>query len=370
MTPADTTPDRPQPPDPPQRFGSYDPSDVRFLLTDLTGSIDESTLVERERAVRDGGHYSERLPIEYEPTAEYLAQFEAALLRNGDAVANAVARSAERVVAERGLDIVLVSLARAGTPVGILFRRYLARAYDIDVPHYSVSIIRGRGLDPVAMAWIADRYPSMEVQFIDGWTGKGAIQRELDSSAAALGLDPRLAVVTDPGWCAAFPGSRSDFLVPSACLNSTVSGLVSRTVLRPDLIGPNQFHGAKVYPEFANRDVSARFVDTVTANFDESSIEAARAGSARAIPAPDWSGWDAVEAIGRTFGLDDVNRVKPGVGESTRVLLRRLPERLLLRSDVASPDLAHLLQLADERGVPVEIYPDMPYSCCGIIAGD
>ncbi len=40
-------------------------------------------------------------------------------------------------------------------------------------------------------------------------------------------------------------GTREDFLIPSACLNSTVSGLVSRTVLNDDLIGPADFHGAK-----------------------------------------------------------------------------------------------------------------------------
>ncbi|MET7778785.1 cysteine protease StiP domain-containing protein, partial [Streptomyces sp. NPDC005388] len=31
---------------------------------------------------------------------------------------------------------------------------------------------------------------------------------------------------------------------PSACLNSTVSGLISRTVLRSDLVGEYDFHGA------------------------------------------------------------------------------------------------------------------------------
>lgn len=361
----------PRLPEPPSGFGSYDADEVTFLLTDLTGSIDESSLEEREQAVRYGGHYSERLPIEYEPTELYLEQFEAALVRNSAMVALAVAVSAERTVAARGLDaLVLVSLARAGTPVGILFRRYLLLAYGIDVPHYSVSIIRDRGLDAVAMAWIADRHPGAVVQFVDGWTGKGAIQRELDSSAAARGLDPRLAVVTDPGWCAALPGSRDDFLVPSACLNSTVSGLVSRTVLRSDLIGPAQFHGAKVYKEFADRDVSVRYVDTIVAKFDDGVVSHARAEAATPIEPPDWSGWAAVEAIGRTFGLADMNLVKPGVGESTRVLLRRLPERLLLRTDEPSADLLHLVQLADERGVPTEVYPDMPYNCCGIIAGD
>ena len=44
-------------------------------------------------------------------------------------------------------------------------------------------------------------------------------------------------------------GTREDYLIPSACLNSTVSGLVSRTVFNTDHIGPDDFHGAKFYAE-------------------------------------------------------------------------------------------------------------------------
>ncbi len=355
-------------PEPPRPFGSYPPGDVTFLLTDLSDRALETGLEEREAHLRSGGHYSEYLPIEYEPTAEYLAMFEDALARGARRTALGAAVAAERVVALRGRDVVLVSLARAGTPVGILMRRYLRAAHDLDLPHYSVSIIRDRGLDPVAVRWMQERHPDVALQFVDGWTGKGAIQRELDAAAAQAGLDPRLAVVTDPGWCAALPGSRDDFLIPSACLNSTVSGLVSRTVLRDDLIGPDDFHGAKEYAELAPRDVSNRFVDTVHACVDDDLVAEARDLAAEPIAPPSWSGWAAVLAIGERFGIADVNRIKPGVGESTRVLLRRKPDRLLVRDD--GPDVAHLLQLAAERDVPVERFADMPYSSCGLISAD
>jgi hypothetical protein len=39
-----------------------------------------------------------------------------------------------------------------------------------------------------------------------------------------------------------------------------------------------------------------------------------------------------VEAIRRAFGIRDVNLVKPGIGEATRVLLRRLPWKVLVHS--------------------------------------
>lgn len=355
-------------PEPPRPFGSYEPEDVTFLLTDLSGRMDESALEDREAHIRHGGHYSEKLPVEYEPSAEYQVLYQEALIRNARRVALGIATATERVLAVRGSELVLVSLARAGTPVGVLMRRYLAAIHGLDLPHYSVSIIRDRGLDRVALAWVRAHHPDVAIQFVDGWTGKGAIQRELDRGARSLGIDARLAVVTDPGWCAAFPGSRSDFLVPSACLNSTVSGLVSRTVLRSDLIGPHDFHGAKEYPELADRDVSRAFISAIVQQFDDALVAEAAVLAAEPLAPADWSGWAAVEEIGLRYGISDPNRIKPGVGESTRVLLRRKPDRLLVRSDGC--DLEHLLQLAQERGVAVETYDEMPYSCCGLVADD
>jgi hypothetical protein len=73
-----------------------------------------------------------------------------------------------------------------------------------------------------------------------------------------------------------------------------------------------------------------------------------------------------VAAIGRRFGIADHHRIKPGVGETTRVLLRRLPWRVLVNPG-RERELGHLLQLAAERGVPVEPYADMTYSSCGLI---
>ena len=58
-------------------------------------------------------------------------------------------------------------------------------------------------------------------------------------------------MLADPGRCAATFGTRDDWLIPSACLNSTVSGLVSRTVLNARLLRPDQYHGAKFYAELA-----------------------------------------------------------------------------------------------------------------------
>jgi hypothetical protein len=198
--------------------------------------------------------------------------------------------------------------------------------------------------------------------FVDGWTGKGAITRELAAALAGTPFNPELAVLADPGRCVRLFGTRDDWLVASACLNSTVSGLVSRTVLNRDLIGPGQFHGAKFYAELAADDVSNAFLDTVTAEFagvGEIEVPAGRE--------PDFAGWAAVDRIVEQYGIGDANLVKPGVGETTRVLLRRVPWRVLVRAGAPAADLAHVRLLAEQRGVPVEEVPDLPYSCVGLI---
>ncbi len=357
-------------------FGSYAANEVGWLLTDLSHVPLEAPLAQREAAVQSGrAHYAESLPIEYEPGPAYLELFDKALALSADRVAHAVGVVTEAVLARRGERTVLVSLARAGTPVGILMRRWALQMKGLELPHYAVSIVRGRGIDSVALRWLTDHHNPADVAFVDGWTGKGAIARELTAALAAHAagggarFDPDLAVLADPGCAAPLAGTREDFLIPSACLNSTVSGLVSRTVLRADLIGPGDFHGAKFYRDLAEGDVSARFLDAVSERFAAAAPQVAAdlargAGTARPVT---WAGWHAVERICADEGIADLNLVKPGVGETTRVLLRRIPRKVLVRAD-AGADLDHIRLLAAERGVPVEIVPDLAYSCVGLIA--
>ncbi|GAA2227334.1 hypothetical protein GCM10010430_03400 [Kitasatospora cystarginea] len=339
------------------------------MLKDLSEVRLEAPTEEREEAVQSGGaHYAESLPVEYQPSPEYQELFRQALAASARRVALAVGTVAETLVRERGRDLVLASLARAGTPVGILIRRWLAFAHGLDTRHYTISIVRGRGIDQVALRHLAAHHDPAAVVFVDGWTGKGAITRELAAAVEGTPFNPDLAVLADPGRCVRTFGTREDYLIPSACLNSTVSGLVSRTVLRADLIGPDEFHGAKFYRELACADVSSDFLAVVTGHFTAVRAEAAAARLAAADDdrTPDWAGWAAVERISAEYGIGDVNLVKPGVGETTRVMLRRVPWRVLARRG-AGPDLDHVRLLADQRGVPVEEVDELPYSCVGLI---
>ncbi|MCC5034832.1 phosphoribosyltransferase [Streptomyces sp. WAC 00631] len=362
-------------------FSSYRPDEVGWLLQDLSAVPLEAPVEEREEAVQRGGaHYAESLPVEYQPSEDYQRLFRTALDTSAARIARAVGTVTETLLAERaGRGTgrpVLVSLARAGTPVGVLMRRWALHAHGLDLPHYAVSIVRGRGIDTTALRWLAEHHDPADAVFVDGWTGKGAITRELAAAikdftrtTGVTGFDPEIAVLADPGGCVRTYGTREDFLIPSACLNSTVSGLVSRTVLRADLVGPDDFHGAKFYRELAGSDVSGHFLDAVSARFGEVA-ERAAADAAELLSdtgrAPTWEGWAAVERISEQYGIHDVNLVKPGVGETTRVLLRRVPWRVLARRG-AGADLDHIRLLAEQRGVPVEEVGELPYSCVGLI---
>ncbi|MFF2009127.1 phosphoribosyltransferase [Streptomyces sp. NPDC058195] len=351
-------------------FSSYAPQEVGWLLQDLSDTELEAPTEEREEAIQSGGaHYAESLPVEYQPSAAYQELFRAALELSAARIARAVGTVTETVLAERGPRPVLVSLARAGTPVGVLMRRWAQRRHGIELPHYAVSIVRGRGIDANALRWLAAHHDPADIVFVDGWTGKGAITRELSAALGGFeGFNPEIAVLADPGGCVRTYGTREDFLIPSACLNSTVSGLISRTVLRADLVGPEDFHGAKFYRELADADVSGLFLDTVAAHFDAvaDAVDAEAKDLLAADRAPTWEGWAAVERISEEYGIHDVNLVKPGVGETTRVLLRRVPWKILTRRD-AGADLEHIRMLAEQRDVPVEEVDGLPYSCVGLI---
>ncbi|CAH1209764.1 Cysteine protease StiP [Paenibacillus allorhizoplanae] len=360
--------------DDPQPMGSYPPGDVTFLLKDISNIKLEVALDARERAIQSGTHYSEMLPQEHLPSSDYLNLYQETLELSAEKVALSVGVVAELIRTKKGPNTVLVSLARAGTPIGILIKRYLQEIHQMNLPHYSISIIRGKGIDENALLYMLQKHPGARLQFIDGWTGKGAIRNVLTQACGKMArdygiiLDDDLAVVADPGHCTDMFGTREDFLIPSACLNSTVSGLLSRTVLRDDLIGPHDFHGSKYYKEWLDHDQSNHFIESIVPFFNKVNKEAQEMAQSFVTHPPEisWHGLRDIQAIQTTYQMADINLIKPGVGETTRVLLRRVPWRILVdRMD--NPHIRHILLLAEARGVPVEVYPGLTYSCCGLI---
>lgn len=342
---------------------SYLEKDVTLLLKDISGLVTPLPTKEREKLIQSGVHYCEMLPLEYKPTEQYMDAYHFALNSYAKVTADAVCQVAEKLYAAiSGDEIVLVSLARAGIPIGILIKRYLEHKYEKKVFHYSISIIRGRGIDKNAVDYILERHQPDSIRFVDGWIGKGAIQRELTAALAPYPeLNPTLAVLSDPANITDMCGTHEDILIPSSCLNSTVSGLISRTFLRKDIIGENDFHGAAYYKELADEDLSYEFIDAIESHFDYHTVVTDTTPSSI-------TGLKEVEEIGAHFQISNINFIKPGIGEATRVLIRRVPWKLLIRTgEKENPKLAHLLQLAKEKEVPVEEYPLRNYIACGII---
>lgn len=336
------------------------------MLKDISGMVTPLGTKEREAFIQSGTHYSEMLPLEYEPSPQYMEIYEKALRLYSGITANAVAIVAEKIWAEKGNDVVLASLARAGTSIGVLIKRYLRAKYGMEVVHYTISIIRGKGIDHNAMRYILAHHRPETIQFVDGWTGKGAIQQELLNAMKEYpGVSPGLAVLSDPAYVAEKCGTHDDFLIASSCLNSTVSGLLSRTFLRPDIIGPNDFHGAAFYANLKGKDLTYQFIDAVQEKFPLDIAPEGVWGNDNAMPIR--SGLDEVHEIGKHFGISDINMIKPSIGEATRVLLRRMPWKLLVHSFHDELHLAHLYQLAREKGVEVVEYPLRNYKACGLI---
>ena len=143
-----------------------------------------------------------------------------------------------------------------------------------------------------------------------------------------------------------------------------MSGLVSRSILN-DQIGPDDFHGCVYYKQFEAHDQSQRFADELVSH----ALAMARPDGALAPMDK-----EKAASVSRTYmhkalaqhGIADINMIKPGIGEATRVLLRRSP-RLLIVRDAMAPEVAHLTLLAQEKNIPVVVDPELPYHAVSLI---
>lgn len=347
--------------------GSYDPEDVCFLLKPV--ALAPTDVRTKERLIQSGQrHYSEMIAPEKLPDPDYLALFHAAERRHRARLAADLASLAAHL-AERagGRELVIASLARAGTPIGVVLTRLLRR-WSLPVVHYAISIIRDRGIDQAALAYIAARHDPRATVFVDGWTGKGAIAEELRRSLwdDRYGFKPMLAVVADPAGAANVAAGGDDYLIASGLLNGIISGLVSRSILNADLARPNDFHACVSYPQLAAHDLSRSFVDALEGAAADATIRPIHQHMSRR-PELRRRCEAIMTGLMARCEVGDRNRIKPGIAEATRALLRRVPERLFVR-DPEDPDVAHLVHLARVAGVPLDLLEqDCAYRAVAVI---
>lgn len=336
--------------------GSYPEADVTFLLEKTTQP--PVSVAEKERLIASGlAHYSDLITCESVPSKAHWEAFEYAMHEAGGAqrLALDVIALAYAVAQEAGdKPIVLISLVRAGVPLGVLLKRTLNLIFpDIDVAHYGVSIIRDRGIDKTAMEYIMRQHPDASYQFVDGWTGKGAIATQLKKALSAPELHHipySLVVASDPAGVATLSASHDDWLIPFGILGSVVSGLTSRT-----LWSDNGYHRAATYEHLAEHDISSHFADQIEQrivntleNYSEPPLKIESGGEQqRNIRC-----MDVIHNIKERFDIPDINKIKPGIAEATRALLRRIPDTVLVH-DKNDPLLRLVMNLAKDKGVPV-----------------
>jgi Phosphoribosyl transferase (PRTase)/PELOTA RNA binding domain len=338
--------------------GSYNSADVQFLLQ--VQNMPTVSIDEKERLIRLGEHYGRLLSNENPPSEIYQNLFWATLERNAAQVTTDVIALA-RYLQNRN-KTVLVSLARGGTPIGILLKHTLA-LLGVQTNHYSVSIIRDHGIDFAALEYVLERHADSQIAFIDGWTGKGVIARELEQSVKDFNsrlncqISGDLHVLSDPGGFAATAATRLDYLLPNAMLNATVSGLVSRSFLTT-----KGFHGVMELPDLQEFDVSNQYIavlmHTIKGKLEVQSQVVIHAESERQKQI-----LKVLESIAIQYNTS-LNLVKPGVGEATRVLLRRSPQVLILNAFTA--DTLHLENLAADQCEIIQT--PIPYSAIAVIA--
>lgn len=352
--------------------GSYAPADIHFLLKRVY--IASTPINAKEAAIQSGArHYSEMISDEARPDQKYLDLFNIAWLSSRARIATEVLAIARQIRAQNPGQITLCSLVRAGAPLGVLLTRAL-RDMGADVANFGLSIIRDRGLDMNAMRHIMAQRDTAGIFFVDGWTGKGAITEELRKSwQASTGLHPRLVVLADPCGVADIAGSNEDWLIPNGILGANISGLISRSIRNADVIGPKDFDGYIPVDHLADIDLSSAFVDDIHQAMRDVDLAHLPDAVRRSMPIDAnnkhrLTSTQSVLRVMRLFETSNANRVKPGIAEATRAVLRRKPHHVLLSRE-HDPDLSALIHLCREGGIAFSFRPELtgPYRAITII---
>lgn len=334
--------------------GTYKKEDVVFLLKEI--EMDMTPLVEKEKLIQSGKvHYSEMLSKEPEPTSFHAELFEKSFENGKKRLAEDVISLAKRILDEsvKNKPIVLASLVRAGVPLGVMLHRAI-KLLGGKSCHYGISIIRDRGIDDKAMTLIENTHGKENIFFVDGWTGKGAIKNQLEQALNKRGgypKVPRLVVLADPAGVSWVSARSDDWLIPFGIMGAPVSGMYSRT-----LWNENDFHGCVYCKHLLKFDCSSWLVDEISKIWEQSKEYFLNCA------ASDWDhkehkalfkqGVHLVDSLAKEFGISSINRIKPGIAEATRAVLRRVPDCILVK-DKNDDDISLLMYLAKAKNIKV-----------------
>lgn len=348
--------------------GSYRPHDITFLMN--IADIQPTSVQEKEKLIQSGqAHYSQMISAEKQPTDEHLKHYKQALKIGAYRMGQDIQKLGNSLIRRfKNEPVILVSLVRAGVPVGVLLKHHISKYQDCY--HYGISIIRDRGIDYCALNAIIDKHGAKNIVFVDGWTGKGAISKELTRSLQSYSdlFDehwdiPRLVTLADLGGCSWLSASCNDWLIPSGILGSVISGLTSRSILLEDIpeqkastdfLNKNNWHKCIVYDHLADSDLSVEFIELILKNMkaNQTADQAVWSNEIRAKQHQICQ--KTIQWVSETYGIADINRIKPSIAEATRAVLRRIPDRILVK-DEYDENVQLLMHFAKENNVAVDV---------------
>lgn len=221
-----------------------------------------------------------------------------------------------------GGKLVFAAILRAGVPVADWLRKLLPGSAAA-----ALSLFVGIGVDRMAVRHIRARFPDRKLVFVDGWTGRGGVAREIAQS----GEGP-LAVLIDPWGWADFAGCREDRFCPSACFTGPATLGFSRTFF----VDPGRLFAAYRFPRRYRRDDVVRTWRSL-------------------CPAPDDPANNGPPGADgpKRFYRDTELRIHSN--EVCRALINAAPETIYFRGDPAHVRDRYglILALAEHRGLPV-----------------
>src|SRR5699024_2979970 len=134
------------------------------------------------------------------------------------------------------------------------------REMHIPTVHYGLSIIQHKGIDQAAWQFIHAQYPVENMVFIDGWTGKGTVAKDLLASLQTITptIQPRLPVLTYPGVYAWLSAADDDWPIPFGILGAAIAGLISRPIWQQQGL-----HAVMFCQHLAHYDISQQFIHTI-----------------------------------------------------------------------------------------------------------
>ncbi len=157
-------------------------------------------------------------------------------------------------------------------------------------------------------------------------------------------------VLADPCGCSWLSATDDDWLIPFGIMGAPVSGLVSRS-----LWSEKGLHGCVHCEHLQEFECSQLLVNTVADCRQQLDLSQ--------IPAAEWDyqqnaalriqSHQVVKKMAEQFEINSVNRIKPGIAEATRAVLRRVPDHVLVRH-IDDPDVSLLVYLAKQKKIAIK----------------